>query len=776
MKNPFCFALFSRRFSRPAVAGLMFVAALLAHGRPASAKIAPGNPVRTETEVREAGRQAVARYADPQLAALGFLDVTKAPYLADPTGRQDATAAIQRALNDARDAQMITYLPTGRYLVSATIEGLVGTVVPDQWGFKGWADPWIAHRSFDYPCVIVGSASGQRATLVLADRAPGFGDAARPKPVLHFIAHADSTPPKPSGPNPTGSNSAPSIKDRDALLPHPGNPFSINFNQKILSLDFDLGTGNPGAVAIDHRGAEGSTIEDVSIQAAGAFAGIQNAPGSGGAMHGIRVNGGRFGLYVAGSQLSPLVSDLTLRDQSEAAILFRGRGALTVVGADIRGAPIRGEFGTGHQDGAINLIDSVIGMVGENPAVVTPRSVVFDNVWFDRVGVVARVADNAPVAGNAAGWTHIVRYAAGGMVTYPKHLGGETRPDTLWVDRQQQDTPILQVGSAAAPAATVLEQHRFPGQPDWFLADTANVRGAPWNAAGDGRQDDTEAIQSAIDASEKVFLPKGTYRISRPLRLRAGTTLFGLTNMTSVITPMEGAAAFADVMEPQPLVETVDDPHAHTMLTMVKLELPIMNPSVYALRWRAGRKSVLRNVYPIRTAWHPDAPVIGTPMIRIEGSGGGRWYTQTLLGWWGQGPDYRHLLVSGTREPLRFYHLQPQHGRSEVMVEMRDVENVDIYSMKCEGNYGLLSLHDSRRVRLFGYSGLAVARLGYSLFLLDNSTDVLLAGIYPQLGMIGKVGALHVGYDPRTCLLLRDGSLTIHSDEEFTYYQLGTPR
>ena len=89
---------------------------------------ATDNPIRTETEVREAGRQAVARYGDARLAALGFLDVTKAPYLADPTGKKDATAAIQQALNDARDARLVTYLPAGRYLVSATIEGIMGTM------------------------------------------------------------------------------------------------------------------------------------------------------------------------------------------------------------------------------------------------------------------------------------------------------------------------------------------------------------------------------------------------------------------------------------------------------------------------------------------------------------------------------------------------------------------------------------------------------------------------------------------------------------------------
>ncbi|MBP7142290.1 MAG: hypothetical protein KBA71_10315 [Opitutaceae bacterium] len=715
-----------------------------------SAAVGSGKPVRTEAEVREAGRQAVARYSDASLAAQGFLDVTKAPYLADPTGKIDATAAIQQALQDARDAQLVTYLPAGRYLVSDTIEGIVGTVKWDRWPYEGWSDPWVAFASFNYPCVLVGPATGGRATLVLADGASGFGDPKAPKPVLYFWARSESGPePEPEVPQP-----------------------NINFNQKIISVDFDLGTGNSGAVAIDHRGAEGSTIEDVSIQAAGAFAGIRHAPGSGGAMHGIRVQGGRFGLYLPGSQPSPLVSDLTLSGQSEAAIYYRGRGPLTVVGAEISGAPVRAEAGmAGQWEGPINLIGTVIRRAGSGPAVESERSLLLENVWFENAAVAAVVAGQPPLPGRGDGWTHVQRYAAGGNATLPKFLGGASHRDPLWINGGVQTEPFTRLGPPAPPPNGWRQRHRFPAPPDWFGKGVANVRAAPWNAAGDDRHDDTRAIQAAIDATDAVFLPKGVYRISQPLRLRSTTRLFGVTNLVSVLAPLPGAAAFANPDVPQPLVETVDDPRASTRLEMMKLELPVLNPCVYALRWRAGRESVVRNLYPIRTAWHPNAPVIGQPMIVIEGNGGGRWYTQTLLGWWGQGPDYRHLMVRGTREPLCFYHLQPQHARGEVMVEMADVENVDIFSMKAESCYGLLALKDSRHVRIIGYSGNASLRPGWALFRLDHVEDVMLGGIYPQLARPGGGGALHIGFDARQWQILRDGARTIGGAEQFVLYE-----
>ncbi len=51
----------------------------------------------------------------------GILYVTKAPYSADSSGRQDSTKAIQQAVIDARDSRMIVFFPVGEYLVSDTI-------------------------------------------------------------------------------------------------------------------------------------------------------------------------------------------------------------------------------------------------------------------------------------------------------------------------------------------------------------------------------------------------------------------------------------------------------------------------------------------------------------------------------------------------------------------------------------------------------------------------------------------------------------------------------
>ncbi len=712
-------------------------------------------PVRLVSEVEAAGRRAVALYADKELAALGFLDVTKRPYRADPTGRTDATNAIQQALRDARDARLVTYLPPGRYLVSDTIEGVVGVVQWDDWPYQGWADPWEAEASFEYPCVLLGSAKGTRSVLVLADNASGFDDPENPKPVLYFWARSMQVP------------------GRELRPPAEPQP-NISFNQKIHHIDIELGGGNPGAVGIDHRGAEGSTVEDVTVHAGGAFAGFRHAPGSGGAMHGIQVRGGRYGLYLDGTQPSPLISDLKLTGQTEASVLAIPRGPLTIAGAEIEGAGIRCHWNNMHFDGALSIVDSVIRVRDGQPAISTPRSVALADVWIEDAAIAVEAADYPPVAGRADGWIHVARYAAGSEVTLPSPPGENKWRDSVWVDRQRQSDPVVDVRyPESGPDAALTARHDLPPMPDVETLLAASVRAPNWGAQGDGTADDTEAIQRAIDANELVFLPKGRYAISQPLRLGARTKLYGVSNLLSSVEDIGPEGGFSDPNAPAPLIDTVDDATAETTMAMIRIHMDVLNPSVYAFRWRAGRRSVIRNVYPSRTLWHPNATAMNHPMARIEGNGGGRWYTQTFLGGWSQGPDFRFLHVEGTQEPLIFYHLQVQFGRGTAMVEMRDVRDVDIFSMKSEGDFTMLWLRESETVRLFGHNGLHMAAPGWSVIRLEECTNVTLTHLQPMVTRVGHYIGHLVNYDPRRWFILSDGDPVATGLEQVAYYHLG---
>jgi len=62
-----------------------------------------------------------AELEEQRTAALGYVDVTRGPFRADPSGQQDSTRAIQAAIDFARDHQMVCFFPPGTYRFSETL-------------------------------------------------------------------------------------------------------------------------------------------------------------------------------------------------------------------------------------------------------------------------------------------------------------------------------------------------------------------------------------------------------------------------------------------------------------------------------------------------------------------------------------------------------------------------------------------------------------------------------------------------------------------------------
>ena len=114
----------------------------------------------------------------PQLAALGYLDVTKPPFSADASGQRDSTVALQAAINYAKRSSLTVFLPPGEYLVSKT---LVAKQTERLDAVDGANHYWQQARYV--PNRIVGSTKGPKPpTIVLAPNS--FTDAAKPRPVV----------------------------------------------------------------------------------------------------------------------------------------------------------------------------------------------------------------------------------------------------------------------------------------------------------------------------------------------------------------------------------------------------------------------------------------------------------------------------------------------------------------------------------------------------------------------------------------------------------------
>lgn len=643
-------------------------------------------------------------HAGDNLAGIGLLPVTE--FGARPDDDADDTRAINAALAAARDQGKVTYLPAGRYIVSDTL----ACSQPATHRGKRW---WSERR---LPCTIEGPRGPGRAVLQLADDAPGFGDATSPKPLIWFWAEP--------------------VRGENAGSPDPnhGAP-SISFNQTIRNLDIDLrAAGNAGAIGIRHAGSQGSTIADVTIEAAGAFAGLSDTPGQGGGVYGLTVNGGRYGVYATGPSRYPLLVGSRFRDQQQAAVSWTGNVLLVMVGFHIEkqtpGPAISLASGGPVYGRGMTLIDGVIDSKGptaiDNSA---GRSLTLHDVTV-------RGSETLVQSGRGTGhprkgeWSRVVEYAFT-PASYVAVVDGVTQAPGFEIAR-------IEAGGPPDPAAAV-RAHLWPGDfPHAGDPGLADVRA--YGAVPDDAGDDTDAIQKALDENDTVLLPKGVFVLDRPLRLGPKNRLLGIGKTLSVLR--EGPNWRA---EPgSAMITTVDDRAATTTLSDLLLETRSLERS--GIEWRAGSASIVREVMvgPLQ-AFYGRKESGARNIFRLLGNGGGRWYGMAAE--WGDfngathHPDYAHLLVDGTTQPLAFYGLNIERDAVWPQAEIRNAENVDFYYLKVEATAwpkgavppGVLKITNSRDIRLFGLTGNARPPDAAIVELTDSSDYLLtqIAGFQP---------------------------------------------
>lgn len=583
-------------------------------------------------------------------------------------GRADDSAAIQQAIDSAATGGRggLVFLPSGRYRISRTI--------------------------FVRSAVRIFGVGPTRPVILLADNSAGFG--AGVAAMVSFTGEDQYRVGKVPVPPPTSVPANPNIFDAT----------SSTFYSALSNVDFEIGQGNAGAVAVRFRVAQHGFLRHIDFHLGSGLAGIYQA---GNECENLRFYGGRYGILT--EKTSPAwqftLIDSEFEGQRDAAIREH-EVDLTLVNVAIRNTPVGIEIDRGYSDSLWGK-DVRFENVSRAGVVISNEGSVFTQIGFDNA-----VASNTPTFAhfrdsgkNVPGQGRHYRVSDFSYGLKLPELGamGEFATDVTMA-------PLARMPARRTPAIRAL-----PPVSEW-----ANVRDL--GVKGDDETDDTAALQRAIDTHRVVYLPMGRYRVTDTIRLRPDSVLISLhPSLTHLYLPDE-TPAYMGVGSAKALIESARGGNA--IVSGIGLWTGGVNPRATALLWKAGAASMVNDV-KIQggggTVLTKGSPIgYGDPKARFDGQHPSIWVTDggggTFAAIWSPNTlASAGFYVSNTRTPGHVYELSAEHHyRVEIVLE--NVENWEFLAPQTEQevrdgvNAISTEFRNSRNILFANYHGYRVTR------------------------------------------------------------------
>ena len=638
------------------------------------------------------------------LAALGFVfsslavgqslltqrpDDPQAVYLDDPAfhakgdGRSDDTEALQAAIDQvvATRREGIVFIPPGRFRLSHTVY------------------VWAGIRLIGY-----GPA---RPTLVLADNTPGFGDG-----IAYMLFYAGDRPDHAEGVDPT----LPARFHRPPTPPGTVPPRSDvpdanpgTFYSALSNVNFEMGQGNAGAVGVRFHAAQHSFLSHIDFNIGSGFAGIHEV---GNEAEDLHFHGGQYGIMAR--KPSPAwqftLIDSSFDGQREAGIRENEAG-LTLVNDSFRDLPSAVAIDPGFSDelwiknSSFSDISGPAILISNEASRMTEINI--EGAVCHEVPVFAQLRESGKTfQGEGTDYT-IAAFTHGLMLT---KAGGSSMVGTT-----------MALGPTHPQAATRTNAIRpLPPSSEWV-----NVRSL--GITGDGKTDDTAALQHAIDRHRVLYFPSGRYLLTDTLRLRPDSVLVGLHPSTTQFDLPEATPGFQGPGAPKPLLLAPGGGNAQ--VRGLGIYTGGLNGRAVGLLWRSGVDSVVddvrflgghgtngpdgRRMNPYNSTHtadpDPHRPWNSQyPSLWVDAGGG------TFANIWT--PDtfaQAGLLVSNTDVPGFIYELSSEH---HVQAEMRfsHVSHWELYALQTEEEAGesqfasSLEIEDSHHLTIANYHGYRV--------------------------------------------------------------------
>jgi hypothetical protein len=603
-------------------------------------------------------------------------------------GRTDDSAAIQAAIDKAASdrEEGIVFIPQGRYRLTRTI--------------------------YVWPAVRVIGWGAKRPVFVLADNTPGFSNG-----VADMVIFAGFRPG-------AGSNSRPERPGFRVPFPPPGsvppNPNIADANpgtfySAMSNIDFEIGKGNAGAVAIRFHGAQHDYLSHIDFHIGSGLSGLNQVANE---AEDLRFFGGRYGILA--EKPSPAwqftLIDSRFEGQREAAIREH-EASLTLVNVSFRNVPVGIDIDPDYSDW-LWAKDTRFENVSKAAVIVSNEKSVYTQIGFENAvaagtPVFARFRESGKTLGaqiNSRGIYEVKAFNHGLILKAPGTLG-ET--GTRW-----ELAPLSAMPAPLPPAIRAL-----PPTSQWVNVRSLGVK-------GDGKSDDTAALQHAIDTSKVLYMPSGRYVVHDTIRLRSDTVLIGLHPSITQIDLPDNTPGFDGVGAPKALLETPKG--GENVVSGIGLFTGGINPRAVALLWQSGAQSLADDVRllgghgtnnPDGSRWNPYNDTHSAdpdmrkrwdgqyPSVWVTNGGGGTFANLWTVDTYAQSG----ITVSDTKTPGHIYEISSEHHvRSEF--QFQRAENWEVYAPQTEEEAGesqeavSLEIMNSKNVTIANWHAYRVTR------------------------------------------------------------------
>jgi sugar lactone lactonase YvrE len=617
-----------------------------------------------------------ARLDDP---AAVYLTKDNFPVHAD--GVADDSAALQSAIDKVEEnhGEGILFVPEGKYRITRTI--------------------------YVWPSVRIIGYGATRPEFLLADNTPGYQQG-----IAYMFFFAGGRPggrhwrmrPNAS-PRPPFAGTLP--LSNTVVDANPGTFYSAMSN-----VDFDLGNGNPAAVAIRFHVAQHCYLAHIDFHIQSGLSALKDV---GNEAEDLHFYGGDYGIVTVkpspGWQFTLL--DSTFEGQRKAAISEHEAG-LTLDHDTFSNVPKAIDIDPHYYEELWvkntrfeNISGPAITISNEN----NPRTEInLENIACHHVPVFAMLRESGQNSAEPAEDYVIKTYSHGLAIPAPG-VAGEIRTSF----------DAHAVNALSPDGQNIIAS--LPSMDTWTNLRTLGVK-------GDGVSDDTAAIQQAIDEHRVLYIPEGRYVVTKTLYLKPDTVLIGLHPSMTQFDILDGSPAYQGPGAPVPLIETPKG--GHNIVTGIGLYTNGINDRAVAAFWQSGADSLMDDVRflgghgtnaadgsridPYNNTHTADPDIhrrwdAQYPSLWVTNGGGGTfaniWTPSTFA--------QAGLYVSDTTTPGRVYQLSSEHHvRSEVKLDR--VENWQIIALQTEeerGESGFalpLEISRSRNISVANYHGYRV--------------------------------------------------------------------